>query len=149
VTGRPQRVPDELSARIAARGAGMPPWTLPEVSPPAETRALTVVARWYEADSQQHINNAVYMDWLEEQSEVQTQSAALGVASHLRLRRLHLEYLRPTLPGEQIHIWFSAERFGERARAAVCQMKAGHEEALVLRARSLHLRDLYESMPAE
>ncbi len=149
VTGRPQRVPDELSARIAARGAGMPPWKLPEVTMPVETSALTVVARAFEADSQQHINNAVYMDWLEEQTEVQIQSAALGGAGRLHLRRIHLEYLRPTLPGEQIHIWFSAERYGERALAAVCQMKAGHEEAPVLRARTLHLRSVHGSMLGE
>jgi acyl-CoA thioesterase FadM len=139
VTGRPQRVPEELSARIAARGQAMPLWELPEVSLQAQTSPLTVVARWYEADSQQHINNAVYMDWLEEQMLRTPADLIYHPGGAAQLRRVDLEYLRPGLPGEQIHIQFSTERLSERALAGVCQMKAGDERAPVLRARTLYL----------
>ncbi len=147
--GRPRRIPDELSARIAARGVGMPDGRLPEITTPSETRLLTFVARAYEADSQQHINNAVYLDWLEEQLETESLPPAHAVASGLRLRRVHLDYLRPTRPGEHIHLLTHRAEVGHRALATTCEMQAGHERVPALRARTLHVRMAPRGMLAQ
>jgi acyl-CoA thioesterase FadM len=138
-TGRLQRVPDELSARIAARGQAMPPWVLSGVAMEAETHLATVIARWYEADSQQHVNNAVYMDWLEEQAA----RTPIDLMSHpggaAHLRRVHLEYLRPALPGEDIHVTLRGPAAGRRTLSVDYEMTLEHIWSPVLRARALYL----------
>jgi acyl-CoA thioesterase FadM len=113
----------------------------------AQTHLMTVVARWYEADSQQHINNAVYMDWLEEQTARLPVDLIYHPGGAAHLRRVHLEYLRPAVPGEQIHIQLSSERHGERALASSCQMHVGDGRAPVLRARMHYLIIAPGSLP--
>jgi YbgC/YbaW family acyl-CoA thioester hydrolase len=64
-------------------------------------------AQFYEADSAQHINNAIYVDWLEE--AIRDALRAMGYALALDgatplpwFYRHALEYARPALPGDEV-----------------------------------------------
>jgi medium-chain acyl-[acyl-carrier-protein] hydrolase len=145
--GQLRRVPDELVARLRPQVHAMATWSLPAVDTIIDREAYpdrteSVVAfgsRGYEADSQQHINNAVYMDWLEEVTALELGSAQGGVAPTARLRRIHLEYLRPALPGTGIHVSVRTAAAARRRLVAEFAVSAGGELAPVLRARALYL----------
>jgi acyl-CoA thioesterase FadM len=143
-SGRPTRVPEELSARIVARGEAMSPWTLHEPDAgertvEAEPTELSVVAREVEADSQQHVNNAVYLDWLEELSARQFQAAPRLQTLLPRWRRISLEYVRPALPGDTMQLASRVSRASDRALDAAYEITAGGERGAVLRARVRYL----------
>lgn len=146
-TGRPTRVPDELSTRILARGPSMPPWQLPSIDtaldpeeyPRRTESVVTFGSRGYEADSQQHINNAVYMDWLEEVTATERAGAPGKVPAPAHLRRIHLEYLRPALPETEMYVEVRMDTAPHRGFLAEYAMSAGREQAPVLRARALYV----------
>jgi len=159
-TGRPAAIHDALTGRMGALGYAMRPhpWRFAEAAtalrrssvamPP--TSELALVARRYEADTHQHINNCVYGDWLDEglhQALADGQLAALGVAPDdtLRPRYYHIEYIRSLRPGA--HVVIRTYALGRRSRSLVVwqDMVADDTErpeqppTLVLRAYSEHL----------
>lgn len=101
-TGQLTRIPEALTARMGPWGhegmnlhdAPLPMGTPDGLAPDA---SLALVAREYEADSQAHINNCVYMDWFDEAAR----QALPGLA---RLHVIRLEYIRPALPGEALTV---------------------------------------------
>jgi acyl-CoA thioesterase FadM len=125
VSGQLRRIPEDLISRFGALGAAMPVWR-PETAQAPQSEApstLALAARTYEADSQQHINNAIYMDWLEEAMATGVRGIPPHVATLVppaqeRLRRIHLEYLRPALPGDSVRIETRTGRPGRRAAIA-------------------------------
>lgn len=132
-TGRPTAIHDALTGRMGALGYAMRPhpWRFAEAAqalqhggahatPP--TSELTLVARGYEADVHQHINNCVYGDWLDEglhQALAGGQLAALGLApaDTLRARYYHIEYIRSLRPGA--HVTVRTYTLGRRSRSLV------------------------------
>lgn len=102
----PARIADEITARMGPWGHAMrvrQPEPLRGDAPIASEMRLT--AREYEADTQQHINNCVYLDWLHEAASQAAASAALtGSIMRLRPRFYHLEYLHPAQPGDALTI---------------------------------------------
>src|SRR6185312_15289541 len=67
----------------------------------AGERAIEFLARRYEADSQLHVNNCVYLDWLEEAIETALGAEALATRWP---RYYHIEYLRPIWPGDRVRL---------------------------------------------
>lgn len=97
-TGQLTRIPEALIQRMGPWGDGMRP--LPLVSSTdglTPDASLALVAREYEADSQGHINNCVYMDWFEE-------AARQALPKPMRLSYVKLEYIRPALPGDALTV---------------------------------------------
>jgi acyl-CoA thioesterase FadM len=104
-TGQPVRVPDTMIAQFSAPHSAtrLPTLSAPQSDTPLWQNTQTIVAREYEADVHQHINNCVYGDWLYEGF-----SSTLRAAGHTfveaRPRFLTLEYLRQLRPGDQVRI---------------------------------------------
>ena len=66
--GLPARIPDDLIERFGVAGHAMPlrPTNSAMTAQAGAGSEIPLVARSYEADTQQHINNTIYMDWLGE-----------------------------------------------------------------------------------
>lgn len=143
VRGVPQRLHDELLGAFGVLGNTMRARTLPGMEEQSEvlTRGdLLLTARDYEADSQQHINNCVYADWLGEGLHLALASArdAAGVVTRPRFYRI--EYVRPAQPGEDIRVTTMVARRGARAFTVHQEIASATDGALYVRARSTHLR---------
>ena len=95
--GLPARVPDAFPAAFAVPSGGFDPGRVP--LPPAPEGALVHRAsvRPQDLDPMGHVNNAAYVDYLEEAL------AAVGPGAETAItgtpRRLRLEYLLPAIPG--------------------------------------------------
>ncbi|MGH2485825.1 MAG: acyl-[acyl-carrier-protein] thioesterase, partial [Ktedonobacterales bacterium] len=111
VNGRLTRLPDELVARFGVVGHAMRGRELDgaatrqhgagDVAPEQDSMELT--ARGYECDTQQHVNNTVYADWLTEAMErsLQRRHSLGGVRCP---RYLRVEYVRPVRAGAHVSI---------------------------------------------
>ena len=114
----PTRIPDEITARMGPWGHAMrsrpsAPRAVEEAPPAAEMR---LIARGYEADTQQHINNCVYLDWFGEAAERAAAAGALtGSSERLRPRFYRLEYIQQTQPGDALRVLTATpQRAGSR-----------------------------------
>jgi len=97
-----------------------------------------IVAREYEADVHQHINNCVYGDWLYEGFHATLRAADQSV-TRIRPRYLTLEYLRQARPGDQVRIVTSIHPDGSRrlrAGQAVLDESSGE---VILRGQTRYL----------
>jgi acyl-CoA thioesterase FadM len=114
-TGQPLRVPESMIARFSApnRETRLAPRTIPYAANSLWQGEQTIVAREYEADVHQHINNCVYADWLYEGFSA-TLRAAGRAATETRPRFLTLEYLRQVRPGDQVRIETTIHPAGSR-----------------------------------
>jgi acyl-CoA thioesterase FadM len=139
-TGQPLRVPDTMAAHFSSPQSAAP---LPAIkSAPSEIVLLqgeqSIVAREYEADVHQHINNCVYGDWLYEGINATLRAAGRGNTA-MRPRFLTLEYLRQVRPGDHVRIQTSLHPDGSRrlfARQAVIDEASG---GVILRSQSRYL----------
>ncbi len=131
----PTRIPVELTARMGPWGHAMrlrPPEPLLSDAPIVSEARLT--AREYEADSQQHINNCVYLDWLHEAAyQTAAQGALTGQPTRLRPRFYHLEYIRAAQPGEALTIATTAP-LRARSRSVGFWQTISAADGLVARA---------------
>ena len=104
----PIRIPDEITARMGPWGHAMRARTvapLPRLSDAPLASEMRLTAREYEADTQQHINNCVYLDWLHEAAwRAASDGALTGARLRLRPRFSRLEYIRPAQPGDTLSI---------------------------------------------
>lgn len=109
----PTRIPPEIVAIFEAGEApALPP--IGKVNLDSDAPALfehrsTRHAQYYEADSARHVNNAVYVEWVEE--AVRAALTAMGYALKLDgstpfpwFHRHALEYVRSALPGDKIRL---------------------------------------------
>ncbi|HEY1387453.1 MAG TPA: acyl-ACP thioesterase domain-containing protein [Ktedonobacterales bacterium] len=139
-TGQPLRVPDSMvSLFSSAQSATRLP--IFRASPSEQViwhDEQTIVAREYEADVHQHINNCVYGDWLYEGFHA-TLRAADQSAAVMRPRYLTLEYLRQVRPGDQVRILTSIHPDGSRRlRAGQTLLDAATGE-VILRGQTRYL----------
>jgi acyl-CoA thioester hydrolase len=119
-TGRPHALEDALLAAFARHpDHALPPADDGAPGSPVTSAVMSLTARAYEADSQGHINNAIYGDWLME--------AVLGLRhdrpewfAHGRVfpRRYRLNYVRPVQVGDAVTISTSASALGSRRLVA-------------------------------
>jgi acyl-ACP thioesterase len=112
----PTRIPDEITTRMGPWGYAMrprPPAPRAVEAPTAAEMRLT--ARGYEADTQRHVNNCVYLDWFDEAAERAAVGALMGANEHLRPRFYRLEYIQQTQPGDALRVLTVApQRTGSR-----------------------------------
>jgi acyl-ACP thioesterase len=98
--GMPGRVPAEIQAAFRATPGGFEPARVQLPPAPAGALALSLRARPQDLDPMGHVNNAAYVDYLEE-----TLLAAGGGAATVPTaigRSLRLEYLAPASPGSEL-----------------------------------------------
>lgn len=95
--GRPRRVPDGFAEGFDAPPDSFTPTRVGTAEPPSGALASALVVRPQELDPMGHVNNAVYLDWVDE------------AAGPLRLdgllagpRRYRLEYLLPAAPAAHL-----------------------------------------------
>ena len=113
----PMRIPEVITARMGPWGHAMrprQPAPREDDAPPVAKSRL--IAREYEADTQQHVNNCVYLDWFDEAARQAASAGALtGEPLRLRPRFYRLEYIRPTQPGDALTVATAAPlRTGSR-----------------------------------
>ncbi len=103
--GLPVRIHDELLANFVVPGAPMRARPLPALRAdmPTSRYEIAVTARQYEVDTQQHVNNAMYLDWLSEAVHHIPRSTP-ALARRGRPRYIRVEYVRPTMPGDDVLI---------------------------------------------
>jgi acyl-CoA thioesterase FadM len=144
VRGQPTRLQDELANGIPVVGHRMavrrhlPPPA--EGGPPAMQGELLLTAREYETDSQQHINNCVYGDWLAEGLHGALQEmreTALVLAA--RPRYYQIEYVRPALAGDAVRVATAAAAQGRRGLFVWQEIAGASDGGVFVRARSAHL----------
>ncbi len=112
-----QMVPTRIHPEIAAMFESHDPPVLPPIGKVLLANGTHVLfehvstrrAQFYEADSAQHVNNAVYVDWVEE--AVRDALRALGYPLALDgstplpwFYRHNLEYVRAAIPGDAVEI---------------------------------------------
>lgn len=102
----PARIPAEILARMQPTGIRAVPRRAPRAYPapraPIEYRTARRVQR-YEADGMQHVNNAVYVDWLEE-ALADALAPLTASARRFRVYRHDIEYIRAALPHDAVEI---------------------------------------------
>jgi acyl-ACP thioesterase len=139
-TGQPLRVPDSMVALFSSAQSAT---RLPTLRASPSERVIlhdeqTIVAREYEADVHQHINNCVYGDWLYEGVHA-TLRAANQSAGGIRPRFLALEYLRQVRPGDQVRIVTSIHPDGSRRLRAGQTVFDASSGDVILRGQTRYL----------
>ena len=101
--GAPQRIPESFPAAFAAPPGSFEPVRVPATPPVPEAIETHFAVLPHELDPMDHVNNAVYLDHLEDAV------AAAGGADDLRTlpRTVRLEYLVPAAPGDLLvsRVW--------------------------------------------
>lgn len=122
--GAPTRVPDEIDRSFWAPDARFPLGRVALGEPPPDVHRASWMARPHELDPMDHVNNAVYADWLDEQV------LQAGGESDVRAipRSARLEFVRAVEPAMTVEAatWGGADGWS-------CRMTA--DGADVLRAR--------------
>lgn len=144
--GRPRRVPDLIIDHSGTHGHEMPAnprmsaWAdaarLATEDLPRYTRAVT--ARYYEADTRTHINNCVYVDWLEDAFTDALREHGLP-AEQYRARDMRIEYTRQAWPGNSLTITTRLLRPNPHLVIAY-QDIAREDDTRVVQATSAYLR---------
>lgn len=143
--GTLQRVHDEVLQRLEVKDKALKSRAIAAAPADLPTHELSLTAREYEADSQQHINNCVYLDWLQEALLLAASRAGLTAERVLCPRRYQLEYLRQVLPGDAVRISTQLRRYGSHGLRAWQQVVSISTGETALTARSEHL--LLSQMP--
>lgn len=97
--GVPVRIPAEFPAAFGVPDGGFDPVKVPLPDAPPGSLALPVVVRPQDLDPMGHVNNAAYLDYLEETL------AAMDPAPDERVavpRTVRIEYLTPARPGARL-----------------------------------------------
>lgn len=128
-TMMPARIPSEIFARMQPNGVRAVPRLEPRAYPaprmPIEYRTQRRVQR-YETDGLQHVNNAVYVDWLEE-ALADAVAPFTSVERYLRVRRHDIEYAHAALAGDQVEIIVRLVGVGHCASAWEAQIYRNKE----------------------
>jgi medium-chain acyl-[acyl-carrier-protein] hydrolase len=140
--GLPARIPDELIERFGFAGHAMPlrP-TNPAMSAQGEVGSeITLFARSYEADTQQHINNTIYLDWLGEAlTRALTEADSATDMSPITPRYYHIQYFHPARPGDRMVISTQVDRTGSRRLTAAQTIRDDATGQIAVECRSEHL----------
>lgn len=139
-TGQPLRVPETMAALFSSASGAIRIPTLSRLAPstPILRGEQTIVAREYEADVHQHVNNCVYGDWLYE-GVAATLRAAGHAAGEARPRFLTLEYLRQVRPGDHVRIETALYASGSRAFRAEQEIRDIASGKTILRGQTRYL----------
>lgn len=100
VRGMPGRVPGEFPRAFAVAPVSFEPGRVRLPRTPADATVLRTSVRPQDLDSMGHVNNAAYVDYLEEALAAAGDTAAAAITG--TPRRVRLEYLAPALPGAEL-----------------------------------------------
>lgn len=109
-TGRPRRIPADIERLIGARAGVIKPYQLPAERMGQRAFRWPHKVRRYELDAMRHVNNAVYLNWVE---EAKFQAAAEAGWSLERARvedfvtvqiRHDTEYFVPAVYGDAVDV---------------------------------------------
>jgi acyl-CoA thioester hydrolase len=100
VRGMPGRVPEEFPRVFAIAPVSFEPGRVPLPPAPRDAVALRTFVRPQDLDPMGHVNNAAYVDYLEEALAVAGEPAAAAISG--TPRRVRIEYLAPASPGEAL-----------------------------------------------
>jgi acyl-ACP thioesterase len=139
-TGLPLRVPESMATLFSSAQSAT---SLPHLKTSSSESILwqneqTIVAREYEADVHQHINNCVYGDWLYEGFCATLRSADQSIVA-MRPRFLTLEYLRQVRPGDQVRIQTLIHSAGSRRVRAEQTLTDAASGEVILRGQTRYL----------
>lgn len=95
-SGAPMRIPGDFSAWLTGEPERFEPLRVDRAEPPAGTRALDLPVRARDLDPVGHVNNAVYLDYLEEAVTAAGDAAATAALP----RRYALEYVGAANAGD-------------------------------------------------
>ncbi|HET9347249.1 MAG TPA: acyl-ACP thioesterase domain-containing protein [Candidatus Limnocylindrales bacterium] len=98
--GVPQRIPPDIQAGFAVGVASFSLARVELIEPPADAVTARIGVRLQELDPLDHVNNAVYADWLDEQ--VAAAAAEGEAATRAVPRRVGLEYARAAERGATV-----------------------------------------------
>lgn len=145
-TGRPASIPEEMKTAFFPEGApdAAPARTrFPHApAPPPGAFRLSRPVRWQNVDLAQHMNNAMYLDHLEdcgvEAMADRGWPPARMAAAGFRLsgRRHHIEYKQPALLGDELQttLWLSDVHENQVLRH--CTITRAGDGALLAQART-------------
>jgi acyl-CoA thioesterase FadM len=114
--GLPIRLPPEIPEQAIPDPQTVTFSALPGITPPGDTLPSfqqRLTARRYEADIMGHINNTIYIDWLEEAVYAALDQLPAGIIGQRRefsqntrafLQRGAIDYMKPSLPGDALEI---------------------------------------------
>jgi acyl-CoA thioesterase FadM len=146
------RIPDAILETMQSPGASMLDLRQRRF-PGAEADAATsstilLQAREYETDTQQHVNNCVYADWLAEAFTQATRAAADTCRTAVfRPRFYRIEYIRAVVVGDTLRIETETaprDQRGVRARHSIIHVESN---TAVVQAYSEHIRLSQEFTP--
>ena len=105
--GAPVRLPPTIVAAFPGALPSFEPTRVPIGTTPVGAMTSALQVRRHELDPLRHVNNAVYLDWLEESLA----EAGAGTALEHLPRLVRLEYLRPALPASSVNVaaWARAD----------------------------------------
>ena len=110
--GMPARIPPEFSGRFAFEVASFEPGRVPLAPTPADAVVLRSLVRPQDIDPMAHVNNAAYVDYLEE-ALLAVGAAGASVIAALP-RTLRIEYLYPASPQSLVDGAVWPEPLGDR-----------------------------------
>ncbi len=144
-TGRPAVIPAELIAAFFPEGPSDQPEPrprFPAAEPPPDAFTMQRRVEWRDLDSAGHVNNAAYLDYVEEAARQHLAAggwptarlAAAGLA--LAARRHRIEYRQPALPDTTLRVttWLVATEPHAATRHTTIQRAADGE--LLAQART-------------
>jgi len=140
------RIPDAILETMKSPGASMPEYRYRQFhnSEVGTNRSSTIFlqAREYETDTQQHINNCVYADWL---TEAFTQATKVSVADTCpavawRPRFYRIEYIRAVVAGDTLRIETETAPHGSRGIRVRHSIVQAESNAAIVQAYSEHVR---------
>ncbi len=140
--GLPARIPDDLIERFGVSGHAMPlrPTNSAMRAQAGTGSEIPLVARSYEADTQQHINNTIYMDWLGEALTLAlTGTNAAPDTSAITPRYYHIQYFHPARPGDRVVISTQVDRTGSRRLTVIQTIRDNATGQIAVECRSEHL----------
>ncbi len=144
-TFTPLLIPSDLGARLDMPGAPLGTYEAPTVDAVDNGAKFKMErqARWHETDSMQHINNAIYADWLDEAMRDAVTHMSWSVealrAQGLQLRGeyYYLDYKKAAVPGDNITITTRIDGVSSR-QCAVSQSVGTTEGVELLRANIVY-----------
>jgi medium-chain acyl-[acyl-carrier-protein] hydrolase len=139
--GLPLRIPPEILGSISVLGHAMPAasWSPSSGAAPTEQATLSLTARGYESDTQQHINNCVYVDWLDEALRRSYVRSQAHDGERLAPRLLRIEYARPVRAGDSVEIATAWTALSARGLSATQEIRHGETGAIAGRATARYL----------
>jgi acyl-CoA thioesterase FadM len=140
--GLPVRIPDDLIGRFGTAGHAMPQRpTNPTRSAQEDRRSeMTLIARSYEADTQQHINNTIYLDWISEALTLALPGTdSVTDMSAVTPRYYHIQYTHPARPGDHMVISTQVDRAGSRRLTAAQTIHDNTTGQISVECHSQHL----------